>query len=346
MAVIKLKSGKWQAIVSYRDENGNSKKKKKSFLSRREAKDFEYNFMNVPKEEEIEKVVTYEYIFENYLIWNSKTANQRTILDKKNMAKRFWSDKFDWPIEDLTPNVYLEIQNTIYLENFSVSRMNKYTILLMSVATFASKFYGYENHANCLETIGQVKRHKDNIKALSPEELNLFIDHVDKEIYKILFRFLYYTGLRIGEARALQVKDIQNGSVTINKSIRSAKQGFNPPKNSSSYRTNRLDDATLLSLKPLLNQKEDHFIFGGLQPLSMRQIDNARIVAIRSANIPYFVTHTLRHSFGSYLLSLGVNIKAVSVYMGHSSTDTTTRVYEHLMKSTEDEMMRVLNNRQ
>ena len=347
MAVIKLPSGKWQAIVSYRDGESNTKKRKKSFKSRREAKEFEYNFCPTPNENKKEKklVVTYEDIFDDYLIWNSKKANQRTILDKRNMANKFWGDKFSWPIEKFTPKVYLQIQNKIFLEDFSVSRMNKYTILLMSVATFAEKFYGFDNNAKFLETLPEVKRYSENARALSPEELDVFIDHVDNDLYKLLFNFLYYTGLRIGEARALQVKDIKDGCVTVSKSIRSEKQGFNPPKNSSSYRTNRLDDATLKSIGPLLTQEPDNFIFGGLKPLSMREIDKARNNAIKAAKIPSFVTHTLRHSFGSYLLSLGVNIKAVSVYMGHSTTDTTSRVYEHLLKSTEDEMMEALNKK-
>lgn len=347
MAVKKLKSGKWQAIISYRDEDGMSRKKKKSFLTRREAKAFEYSFLeDTAIVNDDYETITYEHIFEKYLLWNSKKANNRTILDKRNMANRYWGEIFLLPFGSITPKHYLDIQEKIYNANYSTSRTNKYLILLMSISSFAEKFYSYPNSAKVLETLPEVKSKKENISVISLEELDLFLQNVEIDIFRILFNFLYFTGLRIGEARALQVKDINNGYVTVSKSIRSAKQGFNPPKNASSYRTNRLDDNTLKSLEPLLNQNKDNFLFGGIEPLSMRQIDNARIQAIKKAGMNTFLTHTLRHSFGSHLLSLGVNIKAVSVYMGHSTTDTTARVYEHMMKSAEDEMIETLNKSQ
>ncbi|WP_425833589.1 tyrosine-type recombinase/integrase [Streptomyces fractus] len=45
--------------------------------------------------------------------------------------------------------------------------------------------------------------------------------------------------------------------------------------------------------------------------------------------------HALRHFFASVLLDAGENIKALSLYLGHSDPGFTLRVYTHLMPSSE-----------
>lgn len=46
--------------------------------------------------------------------------------------------------------------------------------------------------------------------------------------------------------------------------------------------------------------------------------------------------HALRHYYASVLLDAGESIKALSVYLGHSSAAFTLKVYTHLMPSSED----------
>lgn len=45
--------------------------------------------------------------------------------------------------------------------------------------------------------------------------------------------------------------------------------------------------------------------------------------------------HALRHFYASVLLDAGKNIKALSLYLGHSDPGFTLRVYTHLMPSSE-----------
>lgn len=45
--------------------------------------------------------------------------------------------------------------------------------------------------------------------------------------------------------------------------------------------------------------------------------------------------HALRHFYASVLLDAGENIKALSLYLGHSDPGFTLRVYTHLMPSSE-----------
>lgn len=51
------------------------------------------------------------------------------------------------------------------------------------------------------------------------------------------------------------------------------------------------------------------------------------------AGLKGVLLHSLRHSYGSYLLSKGVPLPTVSKLMGHSSTRVTAEVYSHALTS-------------
>ena len=50
---------------------------------------------------------------------------------------------------------------------------------------------------------------------------------------------------------------------------------------------------------------------------------------VRRLGIPGAHFHTLRHSFAANLLALGVDIKTVSLLLGHSSVKITLDYYAH-----------------
>jgi hypothetical protein len=53
--------------------------------------------------------------------------------------------------------------------------------------------------------------------------------------------------------------------------------------------------------------------------------------------------HEARHTFASLMIAAGVNAKALSTYMGHSSITITLDRYGHLMPGNEDESAALLN---
>jgi integrase len=53
--------------------------------------------------------------------------------------------------------------------------------------------------------------------------------------------------------------------------------------------------------------------------------------------------HALRHFYASQLLQQGVNIRAVSEYLGHTDPGFTLRVYGHLMPAAHDQARRAVD---
>lgn len=47
-------------------------------------------------------------------------------------------------------------------------------------------------------------------------------------------------------------------------------------------------------------------------------------------DMPIIRFHDLRHSAATYLLSLGFNMKEVSVWLGHGDIQTTMNIYAHV----------------
>jgi integrase len=54
--------------------------------------------------------------------------------------------------------------------------------------------------------------------------------------------------------------------------------------------------------------------------------------------------HECRHSYAAYAIAAGINTKALSTYMGHSSITITIDRYGHLLPGNESEAASLLDN--
>jgi integrase len=65
---------------------------------------------------------------------------------------------------------------------------------------------------------------------------------------------------------------------------------------------------------------------------------------VSGENVSSITPHTLRRTFGSYLLKKGLRLEVVSRLLGHSSTVVTERAYAELLGTTiRDELLAVLD---
>lgn len=341
MAVKKLDSGKWVSRVSYRDELGKVRVKEKRFPTKREALNFETDFRRSLTLNN-ESTMTYAQILDKYFEWNSQSANQRTINDKK-----FLLDKFTKKLSnkqyvsnkksDFT-KIYLDIAN----QDWSISRKNRAVMCIKSVGLFAYNHYDLINNTKHLDMFRKTTDQVEDMKIWTPDQLDLFLDKINNPAIKILLWFQYYTGARIGESRALFKSDVKGNEVSFTKSVRAYSEGLKPLKNLSSRRTISIDRLTLEMIKPLLDL-EGEFIFGGEEPIGMSSIQREFEQALKHAAVPRIRIHDLRHSHATLLINKGANIVAVSKRLGHSDIQTTLRTYTHLLKESDDKLLDILN---
>jgi integrase len=65
--------------------------------------------------------------------------------------------------------------------------------------------------------------------------------------------------------------------------------------------------------------------------------------AWKDAELDRITLHEARHTFASLMIAAGVNAKALSTYMGHSSIQVTYDKYGHLMPGNEEEAASLLD---
>ena len=155
---------------------------------------------------------------------------------------------------------------------------------------------------------------------LSMEEVGRLFSHIGILKHRAVLMTCYASGLRISEAVALKVANIDRPRMLIH-----VEQG-----------KGKKDRCTVLSerLRILLReyykiQRPQEYLFPGdkagthIQPGTIRDVCHD---ACQLAGITKHVTpHVLRHSFATHLLENGTDTRAIQVLLGHKRIDTTAR---------------------
>ena len=185
-------------------------------------------------------------------------------------------------------------------------------------------------------------------RALEPTEVARLLEEAEKGRSRdmaLLLRLFLSTGLRRGEALALQWKDLdlERGEMRVWRawSKVGGKGTFTAPKTSTARRVVPLPQDLLLALKArkeeLLErlapeEVEELFLFGGTRPVDPDAFNHyLRRLAAR-AGVGRVRVHDLRHTWATLALSRGVPLEVVSERLGHASPTITLNVYRHLLE--------------
>ena len=190
---------------------------------------------------------------------------------------------------------------------------------------------------------------QQEIKWITPEIFEKVMGKMPVE-HQPLFRFVFLTGVRLGEARALQWRDIRDDHILISRAwVHGAgKAELAPPKNRK-MQPIPLCDATRALLESVRqNQRQlSEWVFinpeyGRPYSHMLSRIWNPACMAALGYTIP---AYNLRHSFANTLLAGGVEIETVSRLLRHSSTEITKQHYgrPHLqiLKQAVDNVQRI-----
>ena len=334
------KRGTWYVQIKTKDPVSGKwhTRKKRGFLTKREAKQYE---TELTKSSEIPTSKTFLQIAAEWEISiQSSAASIRQ--HNEHFLIRFQSLK-DEPIRSITRSDLIQWRNWLAQSPFSTKTKNVTLTYVRAVFQYATDVYGYPDPARSLKNLKKTDREvMQEMEVWTPEEFNEFLACVDNELYRIYFDTLYWTGMRRGEAIALQCSDLSDGWINIHASQRDATTGLKPTKTKASRRI-QIDDALNAELEKLKSVYKTGYLFGGETSLSPTQISRIFNAAIKKSGVKKIRLHDLRHSHATWLINHGVNIVAVSKRLGHASIEQTLKTYTHLLESTDNEMMKTIN---
>lgn len=211
---------------------------------------------------------------------------------------------------------------------------------------------------NPARMVGNIKSKKVKVDFWTIDEFKKVISLLYKSDYYehylfLSFWLLFMTGMRIGEASALQWEDIdfETGLLSITKTLyyKSMEEyKFVEPKTQASNRTIVIDEDTIKELKEWkeIQQKvldNCNFVlsYSGI-PTSKHTLPRALEKLAGLAGIHRIKIHALRHSHASLLISMGENPLIIKDRLGHEKIQTTLGTYGHLYPNSNFEVARKL----
>jgi integrase len=205
---------------------------------------------------------------------------------------------------------------------------NKILVVLHGVLQRAARVWGLP-----LNPAAQVERHPQaasgDIDVLTPEEVHALARAADSEQDATVFIVAAFTGLRMGELRALRWRDVDFAAHVVRVRASYADGVTTTPK-SGKVRSVPLVDAAAERLARLdrLRDSRDE------QALVFSERDGTHLSdgrlrwrygkALERAGVRPLRFHDLRHTFGSLAISRA-DIVEVQAWMGHADVKTTMR---------------------
>jgi integrase/recombinase XerD len=182
---------------------------------------------------------------------------------------------------------------------------------------------------------------------LSREEVFCILNHLTTFHNYVFHSTIYACGLRISEALALQVSDIDGKRMMIHVHRGKGAKDRYVPLPEETYRLLRrywVTHRNPVLIFPALGRGGNE----GPNAMTPMALDSAQ-GAFRKAKAAAGITkrrvsvHTLRHCYATHLLEAGVNPRVVQRYLGHSSLETTM-VYFHLTQKGTEDACRIINS--
>lgn len=261
-------------------------------------------------------------------------------------------DLGEYELEELKPNVLQDFLLKKIYDHYSTNTIKG----IVSVLKQALKL------AITLEFVD--KEYCSNLKMPSSEEKEISVftkkeqqviesfclNHKKRNYIGIVI--CLYTGIRLGELLALTWDDIDFNSnlLTINKTSYSAKVDgktqiiVDKPKTKKSNRVIPLPNQLVKLLKIIKKESNSKYVIttrnSGI--VGNRSYQRTFKFILKKVNVPYRNFHSLRHTFATNAIELGMDVKTLAEILGHTNAMITLNRYSHSLLNYKIEMMNKL----
>lgn len=293
-------------------------------------------------------------------------VTERTRLDYAAEARRYWLDELgDVPLDAVTRERISKVINGLDARGLSAKTIRNVHGSLSAVLNSAM-IAGHIERNPCTGTrLPRSREHeKQDERFLTVTEYDRLIAAVP-EPHRPLAALLFGSGLRWGEATALNVEDVTLGKLSTVRVTKAWKttpgksRHIGPPKSPKSRRTALLSDQAAEFVGPLLGRAPGATLFTGREGgpiwygpwrerVWVRSCIAAELASTPVAGEPYKFDgpriHDARHTHASWLISHGATLEMVQDQLGHDSILTTREIYGHLLPETRNRLAEALRS--
>lgn len=175
-------------------------------------------------------------------------------------------------------------------------------------------------------------------------DLKEILDKLEKEantysqlVTRYLAEFLTLTGLRIGEALALEKGDIEDNILTVNKTLYKGQTGS--PKTKTSYRSISINSRAIQIVKEVemlkrINRINNPLLF----PSCKGKYLSNKLISYNLKRIDdRLYPHLFRHTHASLLAEQGIALEMIQRRLGHARGEITLDIYIHITEKRKKE---------
>ena len=335
-------TGRWNARFTIKLINGESKRIfKRGFKSKKEALEYEKNMII---DNSLGSNIQFRKIVDKYLEYKKMRVKESTFFNLKSIFKNitFFNN---FILSEITPKIITDFQNEL-IRTYKPSTVKIINTNLRMLFTWCVRYRNLSNNPFDMVERLKIETSKE-INIITVDEFNQIVEQVNNEDMKLMFKLLFWTGLRIGEARALKIDDIdfENKTISVTKNYTKlhGKESLTSPKTKRSNRIIRIDDKLVEDIKEYLDKAlyiiDDNFIFRYQKTSYTTKFKKAVLKVLKKD----LRIHDLRHSHASFLINNGVDVLLISQRLGHSNIAMTLNVYSHLYPSKESEAIELIN---
>lgn len=337
----------FRANLGYDPVTGKQIQKYRSgFKTKKEAREEYSKLILASKDAFAEKteIVSFKkFIEEIYLPWYKTQVKDSTYKNRECTIKKHFTYFYKLQTNEIEP---IHVQNW-QLKLAAQFSANYVRIVqgMLCVAFDRAVILGQAKQ-NPARMIGNVRAKKTKVDFWTLEEFQKAISLLYKGDYYehyLFFSFwlLFMTGLRIGEAAALQWSDIDFdlGIIHVTKTLYYKSMNeykLVEPKTQASIRDISIDVDTISEMKAWQDVQQKvlqncNFVlsYSGI-PTSKHTLPRALNKLAELAGVHRIKIHALRHSHASLLISMGENPLIIKDRLGHEKIETTLGTYGHL----------------
>jgi integrase len=295
--------------------------------------------------------VTFGRIGREHLAYveHDRKRRRSTVMDYRRELEQVLIPEFgeDTPAEEIgSDRIDVYRQRLVREDVLAPRTINKRLAQLHAIFKRAQRTHGLAG--NPVEGVErQPHKPSGDFNALTSSEVHLLAANAVNEQDAALFEVAAFTGLRLGELRALRWGDVDwvRRLVHVRRSFTRGEEG--PPK-SGKVRSVPLVDQAARALDQLSRREhftdEDDLVFVNVVGEAFEESAMRRrfYAALRGAELGHIRFHDLRHTFGTLAVQ-AFALTDVKAYMGHADIQTTMIYVHHVPQNdAADKLSRLL----